>query len=286
MTNNIHTLLLLILLSINTTANARKADRIKYSLREVDSLGLLDKSYERDLQAFLNTTLKFPSLSKGMPADIIYESDSFVYYGYYKEYTLNDIKHNLIHKINKQALQKAFLNYNKYTHSDVKQSVSNYIKKNPLFDDMLGHRQIEYGPYYVLNKDYLIAHIQYRTDVDNYKKIVSIIYYLDKNNLSVVSAEQEPYPYTFDYIRNNESTIYVTTDNLESYIKRMKYGCNKKHGGCIAYMFETEDYVYYGYVFNNENQKAVYTYYRTNRDSLMKTIPDYKVITPYTIHNR
>lgn len=66
----------------------------------------------------------------------------------------------------------------------------------------------------------------------------------------------------------------------------MKYGCNKKHGGCIEYMFETETYVYYGYVFNNENQKAVYTYYRTNRDSLMKTIPDYKVITPYTIHNR
>lgn len=285
MTNYIYQLLLIILLSTNTVY-AGKADRKKYSLREVDSMGLLDKSYETDLQTFINATLKFPSLSEGMPADIIYESDSFVYYGYYKEYTLKDIKHNLIHKTNKQALQKAILNYNKYTHSDVKQSVSNYIKKNPSFGDILGHGYRQYGPKYVLNKDYLIVYIHYRTDIDNYKKIVSIKYYLDKDNLSVVRAEQEPYPYTFDYIRNNESTIYVTTDNLESYIKRMKYGCNKKHGGCIAYMFETETYVYYGYVFNNENQKAVYTYYRTDRDSLMKMIPDYKVITPYSIQNR
>lgn len=127
MVNSIYTLSLLILLSVNTTY-ARKADRIKYSLREVDSLGLLDKSYETDLQAFLNTTLKFPSLSEGMPADIIYESDSFIYYGYYKEYTIKDIKHNLIHKTNKLTLQKAIPNYNKYTHNDVKQSVSNYIK--------------------------------------------------------------------------------------------------------------------------------------------------------------
>lgn len=285
MTNYIYQLLLIILLSTNTVY-AGKVDRKKYSLREVDSMGLLDKSYETDLQTFINATLMFPSLSEGMPADIIYESDSFIYYGHYKEYTTKDIKHNLIHKTNKLTLQNALPNYDKYTHSDVKQSVSNYIKKNPLFDEMLGHSYRQYGPKYVLNKDYLIAYIQYRTYIDNYKKIVSIKYYLDKDNLSVLRAEQEPYPYTFDYIRNNESTIYVTTDNLESYIKRMKYGCNKKHGGCIAYMFETETYVYYGYVFNNENQKAVYTYYRTDRDSLMKTIPNYKVISPYTIHNR
>lgn len=234
--------LLLAILSLNI-AYAKKENSKKYTLREIDSLGLMDKSFERDVNTFINSILHYPSLWEGCPSQVVYESDSFIYFGHTGTYSLNNLKYDYIRKIDKKTIQSVFPMYNKVSYNDIKNTITNFnLNHKKLHDSLIGENfKGRIGdPDYVLYKNYIIAYIHYtpRNLIDNHTK--SIKYYLDKNNFTLIKVEREPYPYTIEYLRSNEESLYVNTENYSQYIYKMKYGCNKKYGGCVEYMFETD----------------------------------------------
>lgn len=260
----------------------------KYTLREIDTLGLLDKLYERDVNTFINSILHYPNTYEGKPSKVVYESDSFVYFGHDEEYTTGDFKTKYIRKVNKKKLQSAFPHYNKVNYNDIKNTIKIYFDNNKaLYDSLIGnnYRQLNRGPDYTISNNYLLIYMPYlsRGFADGEPSRM-LRFYLDDKKLSIAKVEQLPQPYTMDFLKDNVDLMSIKHLSTKHYLQYFfQYGCSKKYGGCIENMFEKGNYVYFGYPFEQDGKKVAYTIYKTNTDSLKAILPGYQHLKYETI---
>ena len=283
-----YSLSMLLLLTAHLLYAGNKERNPAYTLSQIDAAGMMDKSYERDVNTFINSTLHYPSLFEGKPSRVLYESDSFVYFGHKDAYSVADLKTDYIRKVNKQKLQAAFPCYNKLSYKDVKDAVAAYIDANKtLFDTLIDerYRQLKRGPDYAINGEYLLLYMPYYYGGwDDMRPSPMLRFYFDIKTLSVVKAEQIPQPYTIDFLKENVEIMPVKYQTVTEYFNRfLEYPCSKKEGGCIENMFVKDKYLYYGYPFVWEGKQSTYIVYRANAEELKAIVPGYQHLQYNTI---
>lgn len=285
-----YSLCMLLLLTAHLLYAGSKERNPKYTLSQIDAAGMMDNTYERDVNTFINSTLHYPSLFEGKPSKVLYESDSFVYFGHDDAYSTTDLKTDYIRKVNKQKLQAAFPCYNKLSYKDVKDAVAAYIGSNKaLFDTLIDerYRQLKRGPDYAISDHYLLLYMPYYYGGwDDMRPSPKLRFYLDINTLSVVKAEQIPQPYTIDFLKENVEIMPVKYQTVTEYFNRfLEYPCSKKEGGCVGNLFAKDKYLYYGYPFVWEGKQSAYYVYMANAEELKAVVPGYQHLQYNTIRD-
>lgn len=281
-----YSLSMLLLLTAHLLYAGSKERNPAYTLSQIDAAGMMDKSYERDVNTFINSILHYPSLFEGKPSRVLYESDSFVYFGHKETYTAGDLKTDYIRKVNRQELQTVFPIYNQLSYQDIKLAVAAYIAANQTtYNNMVDdhYRQLRRGPDYAIGNGYLLLYMPYNYD-GSMNPSPKLRFYMDLKTRTIVKAERLPQPYPIDFLKENVEVMPVKHQSVTAYFNQfLVYPCSKKEGGCLENLFVKGEYVYYGYPFVREGKQSAYYVYRANAAELKAVVPGYLDLTYNTI---
>lgn len=82
--------------------------------------------------------------------------------------------------------------------------------------------------------------------------------------------------HTIEYLKNNSDTDTSSISDYQDFFEKRITGGSKKYGLCKV-LFETDQYVYYGYsLLNSEKERITNQYYRTDKHILKEKFPLYK----------
>ncbi|HEY9179029.1 MAG TPA: hypothetical protein VIN07_15155 [Flavipsychrobacter sp.] len=95
-----------------------------------------------------------------------------------------------------------------------------------------------------------------------------------------------PTPYAVEDLKNGIIADTVQPSNVDHFFNRyFLHRITKLHGECNI-LFETTNFVYYGYPWTNEyGNRMIYRHYKISKDSLSERLPSYKELSMSAIES-